>query len=138
MVSNGGAPGSPYGSIIHPTDFGSGGGGSQGGKGGGFLEIEIRGTLIVDGMYNSSVFHEALGLFKASNVKGRDFDWQDWQDAFWKIYSCNPGCGARNNKTTSKAQTSLSLKKSNQIFISGNLAASLVLKIVLEFRFHYC
>jgi hypothetical protein len=50
LVSNGGTPGSPYGSILYPTDFGSGGGGSQGGKGGGFLELEIRGSLVVDGM----------------------------------------------------------------------------------------
>jgi hypothetical protein len=51
VVSSGGTPGSPYGSIIYPTDFGSGGGGSQGGRGGGFLELEIRGALVVDGVY---------------------------------------------------------------------------------------
>lgn len=50
MVSSGGTPGSPYGSIFYPNNFGSGGGGSQGGKGGGFLELEIKGTLVVDGM----------------------------------------------------------------------------------------
>lgn len=52
-ATNGANPGRPYGSIVHPNDFGSGGGGSQGGKGGGMLELEIEKSLVVDGMsYN--------------------------------------------------------------------------------------
>lgn len=54
LGTNVGTPGSPYGSIFYPSNFGSGGGGSQGGRGGGFLELEIRGSLVVDGMFIQS------------------------------------------------------------------------------------
>ena len=54
LGTNAGTPGRAHGSIVYPSNFGSGGGGSQGGKGGGFLELEIRGSLVVDGMYIQS------------------------------------------------------------------------------------
>ena len=43
------ALGAPYGLINIPKLFGSGGGGSQGGAGGGKIELNIEGTLAIEG-----------------------------------------------------------------------------------------
>ena len=47
-MANNGDTGDPYGSILYPRVFGSGGG-SHGGSGGGILELDIKTTLEVDG-----------------------------------------------------------------------------------------
>ena len=47
--ANGRIVGTVYGHVYEPEHFGSRGGGSSGGKGGGILKINVRGTLKVDG-----------------------------------------------------------------------------------------
>lgn len=49
VAKNGGATGIPHGSLLNPMLFGSGGGGTRGGNGGGHLELDIKGLLVVDG-----------------------------------------------------------------------------------------
>ncbi|CAH1775844.1 unnamed protein product, partial [Owenia fusiformis] len=44
----------PYGNLYEPKKFGSGGAGGNGGNGGGILEIDVTGTLTVDGYISSN------------------------------------------------------------------------------------
>lgn len=61
--TNGRSPGSPYSSLFSPNQFGSGGGGSNGGSGGGYLEIETKNLLVVDGMFYP-FYNDSLKVFK--------------------------------------------------------------------------
>lgn len=57
VATNGGNTGSPHGSLLRPKAFGSGGGGNDGGSGGGHLELDVKGSLIVDGKYGTPRAH---------------------------------------------------------------------------------
>lgn len=50
-------PGAPYGLLHNPKMFGSGGGGSHGGAGGGKIELWIKETIVVEGMLAKQKFN---------------------------------------------------------------------------------
>ena len=64
--------GSPYGLFNAPVQFGSGGGGSCGGAGGGVLSIDIKQTLSVEGKSSSFLLYCIENPIVNQVVKNRE------------------------------------------------------------------